>query len=325
MANDFKLETLANMEKVVEENRVLREKLGAIPNSPSANTTSTVTVATDKSVRPRILLRSLSSLDSSPPSGLMSSDVKPKAIATRVDKGSVKRIIENLEVGSASSVRAKPAESASPLVESPPAQPLLTSPPVATVRPRSEPVVPRTGQLHRTESETLFLRTSPARPSPNEPRLSDPIFNKGAPLRSVRQLDLPPATPTDANPSQPSDRKDPLAGLVKNGGSKRNALLKWCQQRTASYADIEITNFSSSWNDGLALCALLHTYLPDQVPFDTLDAVDVRRNFTVAFRAAESVGIPTTLDLEELASTDRPDWQSIMTYITAIYKHFEIC
>lgn len=116
-----------------------------------------------------------------------------------------------------------------------------------------------------------------------------------------------------------------MAGLVKNGGSKRNALLKWCQTRTADYPDVEITNFSSSWNDGMALCALLHTYLPDQVPFETLNPTDVRRNFQVAFRAAESVGITTSLNVEELASSDRPDWQSIMTYITAIYKHFEVC
>ena len=63
------------------------------------------------------------------------------------------------------------------------------------------------------------------------------------------------------------------------------------------------------------------------MPFESLTCspVDVRRNFQVAFRAAESVGIPTSLDIEELASSDRPDWQSVMTYITAIYKHFEIC
>lgn len=49
------------------------------------------------------------------------------------------------------------------------------------------------------------------------------------------------------------ERKDPLNALVKNGGSKRNALLKWCQSKTVGYRNIDITNFSSSWNDGLAL------------------------------------------------------------------------
>ncbi|KAK0135296.1 Cytospin-A [Merluccius polli] len=100
------------------------------------------------------------------------------------------------------------------------------------------------------------------------------------------------------------ERKDPLSALAREyGGSKRNALLKWCQKKTEGYQNIDITNFSSSWNDGLAFCA--------------------RRNFTLAFQAAESVGIKCTLDLNEMVHSERPDWQSVMTYVTAIYKYFE--
>ncbi|XP_011870889.1 PREDICTED: cytospin-A isoform X2 [Vollenhovia emeryi] len=120
-----------------------------------------------------------------------------------------------------------------------------------------------------------------------------------------------------------SERKDPLCGLVKNGGSKRNALLKWCQNKTIGYRNIDITNFSSSWNDGLALCAILHSYLPRKVPYDTLTPVEKRRNFSIAFAAAESVGIPTTLNIGEMCQLERPDWQQVMTYVTSIYKHFE--
>lgn len=93
----------------------------------------------------------------------------------------------------------------------------------------------------------------------------------------------------------PGERKDPLNALVKNGGSKRNALLKWCQNKTVGYRNIDITNFSSSWNDGLALCAIFHSYLPDRVPYDSLSFNDKKRNFSIAFSAAESVGISTTL------------------------------
>ena len=34
-----------------------------------------------------------------------------------------------------------------------------------------------------------------------------------------------------------SEKKDPLSALVKSGGggSKRNALLKWCQAKTAGF------------------------------------------------------------------------------------------
>lgn len=119
------------------------------------------------------------------------------------------------------------------------------------------------------------------------------------------------------------EKKDPLAFLVKGGGSKRNALLKWCQNKTLGYKGIDITNFSSSWNDGLAFCALLHTYIGDKIPYDQLDSKDKRRNFSIAFEAAESVGIPSTLIVNELIALERPDWQSIMSYVTSIYKHFE--
>ncbi|XP_049322128.1 cytospin-A isoform X1 [Astyanax mexicanus] len=120
------------------------------------------------------------------------------------------------------------------------------------------------------------------------------------------------------------ERKDPLSALAREyGGSKRNALLRWCQKKTEGYQNIDITNFSSSWNDGLAFCAVLHTYLPAHIPYQELNSQDKRRNFTLAFQAAESVGIKSTLDIGEMVHTERPDWQSVMTYVTSIYKYFE--
>ncbi|KAK5918496.1 hypothetical protein CgunFtcFv8_003257 [Champsocephalus gunnari] len=120
------------------------------------------------------------------------------------------------------------------------------------------------------------------------------------------------------------ERKDPLAALAREyGGSKRNALLKWCQKKTEGYPNIDVTNFSSSWSDGLAFCALLHTYLPAHIPYQELVSQDKVRNLTLAFQAAESIGIKPSLDMEELVRTDRPDWQSVMQYVSQIYKYFE--
>ncbi|XP_058850646.1 cytospin-A-like isoform X3 [Acipenser ruthenus] len=143
------------------------------------------------------------------------------------------------------------------------------------------------------------------------------------------QLSLSSSSPTaSVTPTARSrlreERKDPLSALAREyGGSKRNALLRWCQKKTEGYQNIDITNFSSSWNDGLAFCAVLHTYLPAHIPYQELNNQDKRRNFTLAFQAAESVGIKSTLDINEMVRTERPDWQSVMTYLTAIYKYFE--
>ncbi|KAM8814177.1 LOW QUALITY PROTEIN: cytospin-B [Rhynchonycteris naso] len=120
------------------------------------------------------------------------------------------------------------------------------------------------------------------------------------------------------------ERRDPLAALAREyGGSKRNALLRWCQQKTEGYANIDITNFSSSWSDGLAFCALLHTYLPAHIPYQELNGQEKKRNLLLAFEAAESVGIKPSLELSEMLYTDRPDWQSVMQYVAQIYKYFE--
>ncbi|XP_041749137.1 cytospin-B-like [Coregonus clupeaformis] len=120
------------------------------------------------------------------------------------------------------------------------------------------------------------------------------------------------------------ERKDPLAALAREyGGSKRNALLKWCQKKTEGYPNIDVTNFSSSWSDGLAFCALLHTYLPAHIPYQELSSQDKCWNLSLAFQAAESIGIKPSLDIDELMHNDRPDWQSVMQYVSQIYKYFE--
>ncbi|KAK4812186.1 hypothetical protein QYF61_009078 [Mycteria americana] len=138
-----------------------------------------------------------------------------------------------------------------------------------------------------------YLRKSPSLESLSKPPMAF----------SSRMLT---STPSSLKPQSKLsvERKDPLAALAREyGGSKRNALLKWCQKKTEGYQNIDITNFSSSWSDGLAFCALLHTYLPAHIPYQELNSQDK--------------------ELSEMMYTDRPDWQSVMQYVAQIYKYFE--
>ncbi|KAG8013590.1 hypothetical protein GBF38_022041, partial [Nibea albiflora] len=89
--------------------------------------------------------------------------------------------------------------------------------------------------------------------------------------------------------------------LRRHGGSKRNSLLRWCQSRTQGYKSIDITNFSSSWADGLAFCAVYHTYLPSHIPYSTLTPENKRENLSLAFKTGETVGIAQTLILGSMA------------------------
>ncbi|XP_070698419.1 cytospin-A [Pempheris klunzingeri] len=112
--------------------------------------------------------------------------------------------------------------------------------------------------------------------------------------------------------------------LRRHGGSKRNSLLRWCQSRTQGYKSIDITNFSSSWADGLAFCAVYHTYLPSHIPYSTLSPESKRENLSLAFKTGETVGITQTLTVEEMLRAGGPDWQRVLSYVESIYRHFEM-
>uniref|UniRef100_UPI0037E79408 cytospin-A n=1 Tax=Semicossyphus pulcher TaxID=241346 RepID=UPI0037E79408 len=112
--------------------------------------------------------------------------------------------------------------------------------------------------------------------------------------------------------------------LRRHGGSKRNSLLRWCQSRTQGYKNIDITNFSSSWADGLAFCAVYHTYLPSHIPYNTLTPENKRDNLSVAFKTGETVGISRSLTVEEMLRAGGPDWQRVLNYVESIYRHFEM-
>ncbi|XP_026197901.1 cytospin-A-like isoform X2 [Anabas testudineus] len=127
---------------------------------------------------------------------------------------------------------------------------------------------------------------------------------------------------------QISDSLKPQDGfsalLRRHGGSRRNSLLRWCQSRTQDYKSIEITNFSSSWEDGLAFCAIYHTYLPTHIPYDSLNPAGKKENLDLAFKTGESVGITATLTVEEMLKAEGPDWQRVLAYVESIFRHFEM-
>ncbi|XP_026159257.1 cytospin-A [Mastacembelus armatus] len=112
--------------------------------------------------------------------------------------------------------------------------------------------------------------------------------------------------------------------LRRHGGSKRNSLLRWCQSQTQGYKNIDITNFSSSWADGLAFCAVYHTYLPSHIPYSTLTPENKRENLSLAFKTGEAVGIAQTLTVEEILRAGGPDWQRVLSYVESMYRHFEM-
>ena len=75
--------------------------------------------------------------------------------------------------------------------------------------------------------------------------------------------------------------------VARNANTAREALLRWCRKMTEDYPNVTITNFSSSWSNGLAFCALIHHFIPDAFDYSSLDETNARFNFELAFRVAE--------------------------------------
>lgn len=72
------------------------------------------------------------------------------------------------------------------------------------------------------------------------------------------------------------------------------------RRRLISYNNVNIRNFSSSFKDGLAFCALIHSYHPSRIPYSSLKADNAAKNLEIAFAAAEKLGIERLLDVEDM-------------------------
>ncbi|KAI4797192.1 hypothetical protein KUCAC02_025266, partial [Chaenocephalus aceratus] len=83
----------------------------------------------------------------------------------------------------------------------------------------------------------------------------------------------------------------------KEKKSAKDALLLWCQMKTAGYPNVNIHNFSTSWRDGMAFNALIHKHRPDLIDFDKLKKSNAHHNLQNAFNLGEQhLGLYKLLD-----------------------------
>ncbi|NXK65064.1 MICA1 monooxygenase, partial [Sylvietta virens] len=106
-------------------------------------------------------------------------------------------------------------------------------------------------------------------------------------------------------------------------GAVCEELLSWCQASTAGYPGVAVTNFSTSWTSGLALCALIHRFRPDLVDFNSVDPQDaIRTNQMMLDIAEQELGIQPVLSSAEMATMTGPDRLDLITYLSHFYQVF---
>ncbi|XP_054599029.1 dystrophin isoform X5 [Nothobranchius furzeri] len=113
--------------------------------------------------------------------------------------------------------------------------------------------------------------------------------------------------------------KDVMAGLQQTNSEK--ILLSWVRQNTRRYPEVNVVNFSGSWNDGLAFNALIHSHRPELFDWSSVEkktsAIDRLEH---AFSTAEQhLGIQRLLDPEDVA-VPHPDKKSVIMYVTSLFQ-----
>uniref|UniRef100_A0A672GSX1 EH domain binding protein 1 n=1 Tax=Salarias fasciatus TaxID=181472 RepID=A0A672GSX1_SALFA len=118
---------------------------------------------------------------------------------------------------------------------------------------------------------------------------------------------------------QPSPVPSPVLGGKPNASQ---SLLAWCREVTKNYRGVKITNFTTSWRNGLAFCALLHHFRPDVIDYKSLNPQDIKENNKKAYDGFASLGISRLLEPSDMVLLAIPDKLTVMTYLYQIRAHF---
>lgn len=175
--------------------------------------------------------------------------------------------------------------------------------------------------LERRQIDPLV--ESPIKANGNFSDYSSELDNSKKSLNSSKNQDSLSSTVDDmlSKPPIPSFGKTMpnSSGLKPISTQSRYDLLLWCQLVTKSYDNIQITDLTTSFQNGLAFCAILHHFFPDRIDYDSLSSENPLQNCRLAFDVASKLGVPRVLDPSEVVSKSRsPDLLSMMTYLHQI-------
>ncbi|XP_013369320.1 PREDICTED: EH domain-binding protein 1-like protein 1 isoform X8 [Chinchilla lanigera] len=159
--------------------------------------------------------------------------------------------------------------------------------------------------LREEDEGQVYPRQADASPTKTEDSSPAPVSGPVPPARASRGQGSEPTTiaggqapPTLVNSSQ--------------------SLLEWCQEVTTGYRGVRITNFTTSWRNGLAFCAILHRFYPDKIDYASLDPLNIKQNNKQAFDGFAALGVSRLLEPADMVLLAVPDKLIVMTYLCQI-------
>ncbi|XP_069787785.1 EH domain-binding protein 1 isoform X3 [Narcine bancroftii] len=182
--------------------------------------------------------------------------------------------------------------------------------PKASNSTRNQPTLV-TASVQQRETEKRTKRKAPSPPRPD---------TKSTPKTETVKMHMKPAIVKDLTTSpKPSPIPSPVLGKKPNA---TQSLLAWCKEVTKNYRGVKITNFTTSWRNGLAFCAILHYFRSDLIDYKSLNPQDIKENNKKAYDGFASLGISRLLEPADMVLLAIPDKLSVMTYLYQIRAHF---
>lgn len=161
--------------------------------------------------------------------------------------------------------------------------------------------------IQELETEKRVKRKAPA-PPVISPKMGG--VNENTVVSAGKDLSTSP---------KPSPIPSPILGRKPNASQ---SLLVWCKEVTKNYRGVKITNFTTSWRNGLSFCAILHHFRPDLIDYKSLNPQDIKENNKKAYDGFASIGISRLLEPSDMVLLAIPDKLTVMTYLYQIRAHF---
>ncbi|XP_056623231.1 EH domain-binding protein 1 isoform X6 [Triplophysa dalaica] len=193
---------------------------------------------------------------------------------------------------------------------------------------------PTSSSAATSDHESSTLEKSTKRQAPHPPYAGpNPAVLPGGPAPKTSAFGGTTSSPVPAplavatvmgrELSSSSPKPSPIPSPILGGRPNASqSLLAWCREVTKNYRGVKITNFTTSWRNGLAFCALLHHFRPNLIDYKALNPQDIKENNKKAYDGFASLGISRLLEPSDMVLLAIPDKLTVMTYLYQIRAHF---